>query len=230
MEVAHKPGRHLQKQMGTRLEYKAPYEIVYVTCAFEQMSIDTRVVFTKDKQISGLFFSPTKKAAPPYQPPDYVKRGSFEEKEVKVGSGEWELPATLTLPVGDGPFPAVVLVHGSGPNDRDETIGPNRPFRDLAWGLASQGIAVLRYEKRTKEHASKLAAGLAGLTIKEEVLDDALAAVALLRKVPKIDPRKVFLLGHSLGAMYAPKLGGWSRTLQVSFPWQGQSGLSRTFS
>jgi len=195
-----------QKQMGARLEHKAPYEIVYVTCAFEQMSIDTRLVFTKDKQITGLFFSPTKKAQPPYQPPDYVKRGSFEEKEMKVGSGEWELPATLTLPVGNGPFPAVVLVHGSGPNDRDETIGPNRPFRDLAWGLATQGIAVLRYEKRTKEHASKLAAGMASLTIKEEVLDDALAAVALLQKTPKIDPRKVFVLGHSLGAMYAPKL------------------------
>ena len=71
---------------------------------------------------------------------------------------------------------AVVLVQGSGPHDRDETIGPNKPFRDLAWGLASKGIAVLRYEKRTKEHPGKLTAKL---TIKDEVIDDAVLVAAL---------------------------------------------------
>ena len=55
------------------------------------------------------------------------------------------------------PFPGVVLVHGSGPNDRDESIGPNKPFRDLAEGLASRGIAVLRYDKRTRTHAGRVA-------------------------------------------------------------------------
>ena len=75
---------------------------------------------------------------------------------MQVGVGEWVLPGTISMPRGDGPFPAVVLVHGSGPNDRDETIGPNKPFRDLAGGLASQGIAVLRYEKRTRQHPLKL--------------------------------------------------------------------------
>ncbi len=59
------------------------------------------------------------------------------------------LPATLTLPSGEGHFPAVLLVAGSGPNDRDETIGPNKPFRDLAQGLAAADIASLRYDKRT---------------------------------------------------------------------------------
>ena len=134
------------------------------------------------------------------------KRDAFQEIEVKVGEGEWALPATLSLPKGDGPFPAVVLVHGSGPHDRDETIGPNRPFRDLAWGLASRGIAVLRYEKRTKEHGTKLAKKK-DITVKEETIDDALAAVKLLRKTPRIDPKKVFVLGHSLGAMLAPRIG-----------------------
>jgi dienelactone hydrolase len=195
-----------QKQTGARFEPGDKYDIVYVTCAFERLAIDAKVVFSKDKKITGLFFSPAKKPPSAYQPPDYVKPSSFQETSVKVGSGEWELPGSLTMPLGNGPFPAVVLVHGSGPNDRDETVGANRPFRDLAWGLASQGIAVLRYEKRTKEHAGKLGAGMEGLTIKEEVLDDALAAVALLQKTPKVDPHKVFVLGHSLGAMYAPKL------------------------
>ncbi len=70
-------------------------------------------------------------------PASYVTAGSFIETDVTVGSAPWALPGTLTVPNGAGPFPAVVLVHGSGPNDRDETFGPNKPFRDLAWGLAS---------------------------------------------------------------------------------------------
>ena len=66
------------------------------------------------------------------------------------GDGERALPGTLAMPKGTGPFPAVVLVHGSGPQDRDETVGPNKPFLDIARALAAQGIAVLRYEKRTQ--------------------------------------------------------------------------------
>src|SRR5437868_1155092 len=77
-----------------------------------------------------------------------VNRDTFDEREVTVGKGEWELPGTLGLPKGSGPFPAVVLVQGSGPQDRDETMGVNKPFQDIAWGLASNGIAVLRYDKR----------------------------------------------------------------------------------
>jgi dienelactone hydrolase len=102
----------------------------------------------------------------------------------------------------------VVLVHGSGPNDRDETILANKPFRDLAWGLASRGIAVLRYEKRTKEHGAKFVATvLSQLTVKEETIDDALSAVAQLRATDGIDPKRIFVLGHSLGGTVAPRIG-----------------------
>src|SRR4051794_11541515 len=130
----------------------------------------------------------------------------FTEEPVVVGSGEWALPGTLTLPTGTGPFPAVVLVHGSGPHDRDETIGPNKPFRDLAWGLAAQGVAVLRYEKRTHEHPAKLMPLKEKLTIREESVDDAVAAVALLRKQKEVDGKRIFVVGHSLGAIVAPKV------------------------
>jgi fermentation-respiration switch protein FrsA (DUF1100 family) len=126
---------------------------------------------------------------------------------VVVGSGEWALPGTLTLPKGDGPFPAVVLVQGSGAHDRDETIGPNKPLRDVAWGLASQGIAVLRYEKRNKEHPVKMAAIKDKITIKEEVVDDAVAAAALLRTDKDIDKKRIYVLGHSLGALVGPQIG-----------------------
>lgn len=144
-----------------------------------------------------------------YKPPAYVAPGSFGEQELTVGAGgEWPLPATLTLPKGKGPFPAVVLVHGSGPHDRDETLGANKPFRDLAEGLASQGIAVLRYEKRTKQHGARmLAASSSNFTVKDETIDDALAAVALLRRTAGVDAKKIFVLGHSLGGMLVPRIG-----------------------
>ena len=123
-----------------------------------------------------------------------------------IGVSEWALPATLTTPAGPGPFPVVVLVHGSGPNDRDETVGANKPFKDLAWGLASRGVAVLRYEKRTKQHGAKLAT-IRAFTVKDEVLDDVVAAVALLRKTEGIDAKRIFVLGHSLGGMLIPRIG-----------------------
>ena len=64
-----------------------------------------------------------------YEPPAYMDEDTFKEQEVQIGKGEWVLPGMLSMPVGNGPFAAVLLVHGSGPNDRDETIGPNKPFR-----------------------------------------------------------------------------------------------------
>jgi uncharacterized protein len=99
----------------------------------------------------------------------------------------------------------VVLVHGSGPNDRDESLGPNKTFKDLALGLASRGVAVLRYDKRTKVYGAKVAP-LTQFTVKEEVIDDALAAVALLRAEASVDPARIFVLGHSLGGMIAPRI------------------------
>jgi hypothetical protein len=202
-----------QRTAGTRAEkYEQggiTYDIVYITCEFELGTIDMKVVFDQSGQVAGLFFQPAQSTpVASYAPPAYVSPDAFREQEVTVGSGEWALPGTLTMPVGDGPFPAVVLVHGSGPNDRDETLGPNKPFRDLAWGLASRGIAVLRYEKRTKQHAARFIGDvLANLTVQEETVDDALAAVALLRQTKGIDPARVYVLGHSLGGYLLPRIG-----------------------
>src|SRR5437660_1005819 len=127
-------------------------------------------------------------------------------QEVQIGHGRWVLPGTLSIPQGEGPFAAVLLVHGAGPQDRDETLGPNKPFRDLAWGLASRGIAVLRYEKRTRAHADKIVSNREAITVKEEMVDDAVAAVQFLQQQPAINPSRIFLLGHSLGGMMAPRI------------------------
>jgi hypothetical protein len=196
-----------KKQVDIRTEKVQEYDVAVVTCEFEKATLDIRIAFNKEKQVSGLFFLPSQRQATEYKAPSYVNSGSFEEREVTVGSNEWALPGTITLPKGSAPFPAVVLIHGSGPQDRDETIGPNKPFRDLAWGLASRGIAVLRFEKRTIVHRQKLLAIKDSITVKEEVIDDALAAASLLRNSPEINPKKIFLLGHSLGGMLIPRVG-----------------------
>jgi hypothetical protein len=172
-----------KQRLGARAEKVGGYDAVFVTCHFEAADLDAKVVFNTDRQIAGLFFVPSKAAPDSFEPPPYAKNSAFHEKDFTVGTGEWSLPGTLTIPTGrTPPLPAVVLIHGSGPNDRDETIMANKPFRDLAWGLATKGIAVLRYEKRTKEHATKfVGANLSHLTAKEETIDDAVSAAAQLR-------------------------------------------------
>jgi len=140
-----------------------------------------------------------------WQRPPYSKPDSFRERQVTVGQGEWQLPGTITSPVGAGPFPAVVLVHGDGPNDRDETVGGTKVFKDLAEGLASRGIVVLRYEKRSKQYAGKMV-GRNNITVKEEAIDDALAAVGLLRTQKEVDPQRIYVLGHSRGGYVAPRI------------------------
>lgn len=180
--------------------------IVVLTCKFARARIDVRVAYDGTGKVAGLFLRP---AAAPYTDPPYVDRTAFDERDVTVGSGEWALPGTLSLPRGPGPFRAVVLVHGSGPNDRDEAVGANRPFKDLAGGLATRGIAVLRYDKRTKVHGHKLAAK-ADATLDDETVDDALAAVELLRGMKEIDPAHVVIVGHSLGGFAAPRIAARS--------------------
>lgn len=131
-------------------------------------------------------------------------------RALKVESLYGPLAATLTLPPGAGPFPAVLLVAGSGPNDQDETVGEAKPFRDIAIDLAAAGVASLRFDKRT--HAYPLESAVSDdMTIDDEVTDDALAALALLRRQRAIDTNRIFLLGHSLGAMIAPRIAARGR-------------------
>lgn len=131
--------------------------------------------------------------------------GDIIERDTVVTTGAIHLPATVTLPAGVVHAPGIVLVHGSGPNDRDETVGANKPFRDLAHGLARHGIVVLRYEKRSR--AAPLSFMGHRFTVDDEVVDDALSAVTLLRGLPEVDPARVVVLGHSLGGTLAPRIG-----------------------
>ena len=118
---------------------------------FERVTVNVQFTLNESRTVAGLFFRPENAPLPAlWRPPSYSKPAAFHESEVIVGDDAWKLGGTLLVPAGKGPFPGVVLVHGPGPNDRDETIYSNKIFADLAEGLASRGIAVLRYDKRTK--------------------------------------------------------------------------------
>jgi dienelactone hydrolase len=188
-----------------RVKTAGEFTLAYLDCAFDKQKAELRLTLRPDGRIAGMFLVPESALRPEWTAPDYVNPASFTERETSVTASIVTLPATLTLPKGPGPFPGVVLVHGSGPHDRDETVGGARVFQDLAQGLASRGIAVLRYEKRTKTYQKELA-GTRDITLRDEVVDDALAALALLRRTPGVDPAKVFVLGHSLGGILAPRI------------------------
>lgn len=127
------------------------------------------------------------------------------ETYITFGDPAFMLDGILAVPEGDGPFKTVVLVHGSGPNDHDETIYENKPFKDISDGLTAQGIAVLRYDKRTFTYGSKIS-NMTDATIYDEVVDDAQYAVDYLKTLDVVDADSIFVLGHSLGANQAPRI------------------------
>ena len=154
-------------------------------------------------ELAGLLIAPADVA--PWQPPPYADPDRFAEHEVTLGSGDLAVPGTLTLPRTGGPLPAVVLLAGSGPLDRDETVLASKPFKDLAWGLASRGVAVLRFDKVTHAHPEQ-ARSDPTFTVADEYLPHAIAAVRLLRAHPRVDAERVYVAGHSLGGTVAPRV------------------------
>lgn len=166
-------------------------------------TLDFEVVTDGEGRVGGLWLRPHQKA-----PGEAAEKepGAPRELEIAVGPAGSELPGLLALPEGAGPFPVVVLVHGSGPQDRDENVMGNRPFRDLAYGLAARGIATVRYDKRSFVHPDLPAA-----TLQQETIDDAVAAVALARARPELDPARVYVLGHSLGGNAGPRIAAQAR-------------------
>ncbi len=192
-----------QKRGPIRLSRAGGYDVALVSTTFATSALDIKVVIDSARRVSGLYFLP---AAPPSAAAGPLPEG-LSEREVTVGARGWPLKGTLTLPKGGGRFPLVILVHGSGPHDRDETIGPNTPFKDLAYGLAQRGVAVLRYEKRTLAYGQRIATELmAGFTVEEETIADALAAADSARHLDRIDPARIYVAGHSLGGYLVPRI------------------------
>lgn len=181
--------------------YSEELDSILLTCDFSFSKVEIRITVNSRLEIVGLFLYPQTTQSI-YAEPDYINNCAINEQHVAIG--EHALPGVLTLPQGAGPFPAIILLHGSGPIDKDATLGPNKPFCDIAGGLASQGVAVLRYDKRTYAHPELFAQG--NFTVEEEVIADANSAIAFLRRTKGISPKQVFVLGHSFGGFILPRI------------------------
>jgi len=151
--------------------------------------------------LNGLRLAP---AAAEWLPPSYAKLRKFTEHEVTVTADSLDVGATISIPAGSGSYPGVVLLGGGGPFDRDETNGANKPLKDIAWGLASRGIAVLRFDKVNYVHSQVAASPK--FTMMDEYVPHAVAGVRLLQQQQGVDEHKIFILGHSMGGKVAPQV------------------------
>ena len=180
---------------GARVEYQFPDNTytgadMLFSASYKLLSVD--------------FFTSAKTAEASYTLPEGVT-----ERTVVVGKGtDFELEGTFTCPEGGTDLPAVLLVHGVGANDRDESALSTKCFRDIAYGLAKRGIAVLRYDSRlfVKGVECQSVSDLNTLTADFLIIDDAVAAAKLLKEQPEVDPARVFIVGHDLGGHVAPRI------------------------
>jgi hypothetical protein len=198
----------LEEKTGTyrahrlqRAEMERSYAAIIHRVFFDRDSVDFRVMVDSLNLVDGFWLDPVQRYS--FPPPPYALNTSFREEPVTIGDSV-RLPGTFTIPNGPGPFASVVILHGAGPHDRDGTFLGNKMYRDLAQGLATRGVAVLRYEKRTRVLAASMV--FSKLTIEQEVLDDARAAVHFLRSRPEVDTGRLSVVGHGIGGMMAPRL------------------------
>lgn len=145
--------------------------------------------------------------------PQYTFDYSIEHAvntEVTFGADPFLISGTLSIPEDAvGKVPAVIIVGGSGPTDRDGTVGKYKPYKEYAQELVKNGVAVLRYDKRTFTHSQQMLIFpdiLEEFSLSDEYVLDAIAGLELLAKHDQIDPKKIFLLGHSQGANVAPMI------------------------
>ena len=202
--------KQLEAQFGS-FQSKGPWgtstngdmTVYYCDVRFERSALRFFTVFNKDGRANTVRFVPATPAAKSTTD-NLFNNDKMAESSFELISGKYKLPAVLTLPKAGKKVPVVILVHGSGPNDRDESIGPNKPFRELAHELALRGVAVLRYDKRTLVYPSSWESVAGKGTFMDETVEDALAAIDWVRGHASVDSTKVYILGHSLGATLAP--------------------------
>ena len=172
----------------------------------------TLLIGVEKDLISGLFLRPFEQPNVWKKPP-YGTGFPVSVKDLEHGVSGWPLKTQLLWPArfDTARLPVCILVHGSGPNDMDESMGPNRVFQDLALGLAGQGIGSLRYNKRTFQYPERYKDKL--LTPEEEVYTDLWAMVDLAKEQDWVDTNRIFIIGHSQGALMAPRFAALRKDL-----------------
>jgi dienelactone hydrolase len=167
--------------------------VVYIILNYDNSGIQVMFSYNTNKMLDGLWVS-----FAPYD--SVVDNDTYEEIAISFGDRKDPIEGIFTLPKNVKNPPLVILVHGSGNHDADETIGNNKPFSDLAHGFASHGIAVIRYKESISPKA------MIEFTIQDDSLDDAAWAIKYAHGCGKVDTDNIYIVGHSLGGMLAPKI------------------------
>jgi len=194
----------IENILNQNCSIKGEYILCVNTVKLSKGNLKFLLSFNKNNQISGFFIQPDDEKVN-YTNPSYADTTKFQKKSLKFGT-EFPLDGELDLPIGQKPVPCIIFVHGSGPNDMDETILSNKPFKDLAYGLSSNGIATFRYNKRTYQYGAQLTKYIDTLTLDFETLEDVQLAYNYVKNQAGIDSKNIYILGHSLGGYAIPKI------------------------
>lgn len=192
----------INKIYESNVEKKDTLFVTRTKVEFEKRSWYLKLVFNRENKISGFFIEPL---TMPYEPPSYANLDAFYEYKKTIQDPKFPIDGILTLPKSKNRVPVIIILGGSGPTDKDLTIGSKRIYKDIAWGLASAGIAVFRFDKRTLTHAKSIAA-VPNFSIDDEYLQDARLAIKMLKGQAEIDPNQIYVMGHSLGGHILPYL------------------------
>lgn len=197
--------------------------IVYSHTKFSSRPILVQLTFNYDKEITRIDFNPVITEST-YTLPSYANPDLYREEEMIMEIPQGALPATFNRPTFIDRFPVVILIHGAAPHDRQEITGPNKPFKDLAAGLATQGIATFRFEKKADIYPDFFEEIKSRMTVQEEILDDVEEAIKFVRSIKGVDRSKIVVLGHSFGGMLAPRIADDNRPVDGVIIMAGNAG------
>ena len=201
----------LKKQMDWSVTRRDTVLLEQCNLVFESESVQFSLMTDDEQHIVGFHFTPIEHQFNLLSEED-KKMWAFLEKDTLLVNRRIKLPAVFCHPATmNGRVPVVVFVNDIGPYDKDATIGPNTPFREVAHRLAAQGIASLRYDNRTFVYGSRVSDVGGGLTYDTEIVDDAVAALDYASHFEEVDSQQVYVVGHSAGGMLAPRIAMLSR-------------------
>ena len=193
----------LETQLGqfkSIIETNNDKETYFYYSNFEKMKLDIKINFNQNNKVVGFFFVPHK---------EFKKENSLG-KDLNIKSNNIELKGTLLVPESLNLKKIVIFVHGSGPNDRDETIFENKPFKDIAENLYSKGISSYRFDKRTLSNPESFNDKS---TIDDEVTNDIINIVTYFKNDSQFSNYEIIVLGHSLGAYLLPRIANKSNQI-----------------
>lgn len=180
------------------------YLVAQFKIKFDYLNYVMAITLNPKMELVYLAFIPAHKI---YVTPDYVDVAKIRDTTVTFKSGEFEFPGILTMPKNGNKMPIVIIVGEAGPTDKDFTFGENKPYKDLAGGLATQGFASFRYDKRAQRYPMFLLRdkiAFANFTCREDYLDDLYNAIDEIKKLNFIDADRIYILGHGQGGMLTP--------------------------